>query len=88
MRLRASLAFACLAAALGHATSSAGQQGDSVSSGRFGFTPLATSAPCVPGGAGTFPKRAAVSTSRRSMSRRSSPAKAMAERSTTGTCMS
>jgi secreted PhoX family phosphatase len=55
MRLRASLAFACLAAALGHATSFAGQPGDSVSSGRFGFTPLAASAKCVLGGAGTFP---------------------------------
>jgi uncharacterized protein len=55
MRLRASLAFACIAAALAHERPSAGQQGGSVSPGRFGFTPLSASAQCVPGGAGTFP---------------------------------
>jgi secreted PhoX family phosphatase len=40
----------CLLAALSHA-----QQAEGVTSGPFKFSPLSTSAACVPGGAGTFP---------------------------------
>jgi len=40
----------CLLAALSHA-----QQPEGITSGPFAFSPLPTSAACVPGGAGTFP---------------------------------